>query len=199
MFVDLNPLGDALNSSDVPVSTDGYPTFSPDATATITVANIGAAATNLLIPYLVSDAAFDTGIALANTTTDPWSGSGGATGTSGGLHAYFYPRSADGGVGDAIDPVHTSSTVTPGVGLSSDGELAAGATWTVTLTELLTAAGADSNVFAGYIFIEADFLLAHGISFIFDATGGPFVSFSPMLTMDTTDIDARNDFESLGF
>ena len=47
--------------------------------------------------------------------------------------------------------------------------------------------------------MEANFLLAHGISFIYDATGGPFVSFSPMLTMDSTQIDQRDDFESLGF
>ncbi len=199
VVANFNPIGDALDSDDVPQDTDGYPVFDDATSNSITVVSIGSAVTNLLIPYLVSDSAFDTGIALANTTMDPWSGNGGATAGSGVVSAYFYPRSADGGVGDAIASVTTSSTVTPGIGLSDDGTLAAGATWTVTLTELLDAAGEDSDVFAGYIFMEANFLLAHGISFIYDATGGPFVSFSPMLTMDSTQIDQRDDFESLGF
>ena len=61
----------------------------------------------------------------------------------------------------------TSATVRPGLGLSADGTLAAGGTWTVLLSEMLTAAGQTGD-FVGYIFIQTNFLLAHGAATISD-------------------------------
>ena len=91
----------------------------------------------------------------------------------------------------------TSATAKPGIGLDAAGLLVAGGTHSVLLTELLTAAS-QTSTFTGYVFIETNFLLAHGISFVSDFTG-PFTSFSPMLVLNQTQTTARTGFESLGF
>jgi hypothetical protein len=69
----------------------------------------------------------------------------------------------------------------PGIGLSSNGTLAAGSTWTVLLSELLTAAGQTSGTFTGYIFIQANFINAHGAAFVSDFRN--FTSASPVLVL----------------
>src|SRR5689334_708897 len=63
--------------------------------------------------------------------------------------------------------ITTSSTVRPGSGLSSYGALAVGATWSVLMSQLLTAAG-QTGSFQGYVFITANFLNAHGTATISD-------------------------------
>ena len=197
---DLAPIGGANSTATAtngyPTASGGYPRFLSAPTAAITVVNIVPSRTNLLVPYLVSGGGFDTGIVIANTTADPWSGAGGAAATAGTITYHFYPRTAT-GAGTAWS-LTTGSTVTPGVGLATaDGTLAAGATHSVLLSELL-AAGNQTGDFTGYVFIETNFLLAHGISFVSDFTG-PFTSFSPMLVLNQTQVTARTAFESLGF
>ena len=80
--VDLAPVAAAYStasgSGGFPTSTT-YPRFAAAPTASFTVVSIIAARTNLLVPYLVADGTFDTGIVIANTTADPWSGIGGGT------------------------------------------------------------------------------------------------------------------------
>jgi len=150
----------------LPSEASGYPTFTDLEVGPVTVVNIVPANTTLLMPYAITLAPFDTGIAIANTTADPFgTGSGGATPASGALTLNFFPSSAT-GAGTSFT-LTTSSTVRPGVGLSSDGTLAAGATWTVLLSQLLTAAGQTGN-FTGYVFIQANFLAAHGTATISD-------------------------------
>jgi len=144
----------------------GYPTFTDLEVGPITVVNIVPANTTLLMPYALTLSPFDTGLAIANTTADPFgSGSGGATPASGTLQLNFYPTSAT-GAGTPFT-LSTSATVRPGAGLSSDGTLASGATWTVLLSQLLTAAGQTGN-FIGYVFIQTNFLNAHGTATISD-------------------------------
>jgi len=66
--------------SGVPTTTGGYPRFTTLST-TVTIGSIGQATTTLLIPFVARvGTQFDTGIAIANTTKDPFGGaaSGGA-------------------------------------------------------------------------------------------------------------------------
>src|SRR5437867_12658255 len=121
----------------------------------------------MLIPYALVLLPYDTGIAIANTTKDPFgTSSGGATPGNGTITVDLFPTTSTGGAGTPFS-LTTSTTVKPGGGLSSDGTLAAGATWTVLLSQLLTAAG-QTGGFTGYIFIRANFLDAHGTATISD-------------------------------
>ena len=159
---DLEPLGTSLTGG-VPTATGGFPRFATNVTAAVTVSNIVAATTNLLIPFIVNDGlagGFNTGISIANTTADPYT-LGSATAASGTLTFTFYPRTAT-GAGTAWS-LTTSSSILPGVGLSTDGTLASGGTWSGLLSELM-AAGNVTGALTGYVFIQTNFLFAHGIS-----------------------------------
>ena len=161
------PLGDGVDTLGVPRQDQGYPAFLAADVGPTTIVNIIAANTTLLMPYGVVVGGFDTGIAIANTTSDPFgSGGGGATKANGTLVVDFFPTTPTGGAGTPFT-LTTSSTVKPGSGLSSDGTLASGATWTVFLSELRSAAGQTGN-FSGYLFIRANFLNAHGTATITD-------------------------------
>lgn len=174
------PIGAALTGNLAPSEADGYPKFAQADVGPVTVANVVSATTTLLVPFAVRDLGFDTGISLANTTADPFgTSSGGATPAAGTLRLDFFPRAATGGAGTTFS-LTTSATARPGIGLSADGTLAAGATWTVLLSELLTAAG-QTGSFTGYMFIQTNFLNAHGAPFVSDFRN--FTSFSPMLVL----------------
>jgi len=150
----------------LPTETGGYPTFTDIEVGPLTVVNIVPASTTMLMPYALVLPPFDTGLAVANTTADPFgTGAGGATPASGTLVLNFFPTTAT-GAGTSFS-LTTSSTVRPGTGLSSDGTLAPGATWSVLLSQLLTAAG-QTGTFQGYVFIQANFLDAHGTATISD-------------------------------
>ena len=161
------PFGDGVDSAGVPRQDQGYPTFVEGDVGPTTIVNIVPANTVMLMPYALVLPPFDTGLAVANTTKDPFgSGAGGATPGNGAITVDFFPTTSTGGAGTPFS-VTTTSTVKPGGGLSSDGTLAAGATWTVLLSQLLTAAGQTGN-FIGYVFIRANFLDAHGTATISD-------------------------------
>jgi len=179
----------------VPTEVGGYPTFTDVEVGPVTVVNIVAASTTLLMPYAITLPPYDTGLAIANTTADPFgAGSGGATPASGTIVLNFYPTSATGGAGTPFS-LTTSSTVRPGGGLSSDGTLAAGATWTVLLSQLLTAAGQTGN-FTGYIFVQTNFLDAHGTATISDFKTYSLTSNVLVLAPPAT--SPRSAAESLG-
>lgn len=190
------PLGAQVAANGTPIDTNGYPTFVQADVGPVTIVNVVAANTTLLVPFAVRDGGFDTGIALANTTADPFGSSGGgATAQSGTVRLDFFPRAATGGAGTTFS-LTTSATARPGIGLSADGTLAAGATWTVLLSELLTAAG-QTGSFTGYIFIQTNFLLAHGAPFVSDFRN--FTSFTPMLVLPPPITTARVGTEMLHF
>ncbi len=161
------PFGDGVDSSGLPRQDQGYPAFVEGDVGPTTIVNIVPANTVMLIPYALVLLPYDTGIAVANTTKDPFGTSaGGATPGNGTITVDFFPTTSTGGAGTPFS-LTTSSTVKTGSGLSSDGTLAAGATWTVLLSQLLTAAGQTAS-FNGYIFIRANFLDAHGTATISD-------------------------------
>jgi hypothetical protein len=133
-------------------------------TSATQVVSIYGASTTLLVPYAVNMSGllgYNTGIAVANTTTDPGTGFMGFTTAvkqSGAITFYFYPQTG---------PTFTYATTagSPGSGLNSDGTLKTGGTYVVLLDQLLTAAG-QSLDFTGYIFIITNFTNAHGQYFI---------------------------------
>lgn len=131
------------------------------AAATPLVTVVGAN-TVLLIPYAVNQPTngFNTGIAIANTTTDPFTGTASAAKQNGTITFSFFPQT-----GTAPAPYTTSST-TPGEGLNN-GVLETGRLYTVLLSQLLEAAGVTGD-FSGYIFIQCSFTNAHGQYFISD-------------------------------
>jgi hypothetical protein len=189
------PIGAALSGGNAATAADGYPRFAQADVGPVTVASIVSATTTLLVPFAVRDLGFDTGISLANTTADPFGTGGGATASGGTLRVDFFPRAATGGAGTTFS-LTTSATTRPGIGLSSDGTLAAGATWTVLLSELLTAAG-QTGSFTGYMFIQTNFLNAHGSPFVSDFRN--FTSFSPMLVLPPPIATSRSGEVGLSF
>src|SRR5206468_3034813 len=151
----LGTLG-ALLSDAVTGQVPRYASTLQPATA-LTVVTIVPATTNLLIPFVVSGGGFDTGIAISNTTADPFGATtGGATAANGSIVYNFFPN------GGTPFSFTTGAAGTPaGNGGLTSGVLNAGNTYAVLLTQLLTAAG-KSTSFAGYIFITTNFTNAHG-------------------------------------
>jgi len=168
------PIGDALNNSTstalgLPqLGTGGaYPTFTQLDVGPVTVVNIVAASTTLLIPLAEKVGPFDTGISIANTTNDPFGvGGGGSTPSAGTLRFDFFPSTAT-GAGTACF-LQTSATSRPGVGIASDGTVPAGATYLALLSQLLPQSNCAAGDFFGYIFITANFLNAHGQATVSD-------------------------------
>jgi hypothetical protein len=175
----MSPIGPALDDQQRPTVTGGFPRFAQEDVGPVVIVNIVASNTTMLVPFATVGLGYDTGLSIANTTADPFGASGGASPTAGTLQLNFFPRTAT-GAGTAFS-LTTSATAAPGQGLSSNGTLAAGGTWTVLLSELLTAAGQTSGTFTGYIFIQANFINAHGVAFVSDFRN--FTSASPILVL----------------
>jgi len=189
-------LTQVTNSAGSTTSTVVFPRYNAAEVGPATIGNVIAATTTLLLPLAEKLAVgFDTGISIANTTADPFGASnGGATATAGKLTFDFFPRTTT-GAGTPFS-LTTSATVKPGTGLSADGTLAAGGTWTALLSELLTAA-AQPGDFVGYIFIRTDFLNAHGMATVSDFKTTSLAS--QVLVLDPPSITSRskNASESL--
>ncbi len=165
----LSPICDTIiTDTGVPTTANGYPCFAQADNGPVTIVNIVPTNTTMLMPYAAVIPPFDTGLAVANTSADPFGGTGGggAVPSAGTLRLDFFPTASTGGAGTPFS-LTTSATVRPGAGLSSDGSLAAGATWTVLFSQLLSAAGQTGN-FIGYVFIQANFLNGHGTATISD-------------------------------
>jgi len=135
-------------------------------TAAVQVVSIFGASTTLLVPYAVNQDVlfgYNTGFAIANTTTDPGTSIIGfktAVKQFGKIAFYFYPQTGT--------PFSYATTAgSPGSGLSADGTLKSGGSYVALLDQLLAAAGAP-KAFTGYIIIVTDFTNAHGQYFISD-------------------------------
>jgi hypothetical protein len=166
--------------------TAAFPIFAPSVVSGPTVVSIVPANTTLLIPFAVAQGAFDTGIAIANTSADPFGGLG-ATPQSGTVTVNLFPSTAT-GAGTSVN-FTTSATKLAGTGIAADGTIPAGATWTVNLSQLLPLAG-QTGGFIGYIFIQANFLPAHGAAYVYNGTG--FTSSTPVLVLPPPSTNGRN-------
>lgn len=111
---------------------------------------IGACRTILLFPYLTNQIGFDTGVVIANTSSDPLAGNS-ARQQQGGCTLYFYGGTTGGG---AAPSAQTTQVVPTGQQLSFT--LSGGGTY--------GAPGAPG--FQGYMFAICDFQFAHGYAFV---------------------------------
>jgi len=104
---------------------------------------------NLLFPFVTNIAGFDTGVALANTTADPY----GTVAQTGTVILNYYGTTSGGG---AQPPAFTTSAITGGqeliFTLSNGGNFGVPAT----------------PGFEGYIIAQANFQYCHGFAFISD-------------------------------
>ncbi len=115
------------------------PRFSDSLDVTKTIATIGTCTTALLYPYVINVNGFDTGLAIANTTTDPF----GTANQAGTCSLYFYGTSAP-----ATIPFVTPTVATGTVYANLASTLAAG--------------------FSGYMIATCNFQDAHGFAFVSD-------------------------------
>jgi hypothetical protein len=117
------------------------------------IITINACSTNLLFPFVTNQSGFDTGIAISNTSQDPF---GTATQT-GACTINYYGNTTGGGAAPAAQ---TSGVVAPGAQLlfvvSSGGNL--------------NIAGTPG--FQGYIIAQCAFQYAHGFAFVTDGPVG---------------------------
>jgi hypothetical protein len=124
----------AAASSTLPV-----PRFSDSLDITKNVAVINLCTTPLLYPYVINVNGFDTGLAIANTTTDPF----GTAAQAGTCALYFYGSSAP-----TVNPFITTTVATGTVYANLASTLAPG--------------------FAGYMIASCNFQFAHGFAFVSD-------------------------------
>jgi hypothetical protein len=169
------------------------PSYAADVlTAANSLVQISSGSSMLLLPYAVNWEGYNTGIAIANTTTDPGLEEMGFTDgmetfpQDGAITFYFYSRE-----GDQFN--YTTTAGSPGQGLNAQGKVPSGGMYTVLLSELLNETGwAD---FTGYIFVKTNFTNAHGEYFVsnfIDFTHGAL-----MLVIDTENEMGRPVVEKL--
>jgi len=115
------------------------PRFSDSLDITKTVATITLCTTPMLFPYVINVNGFDTGLAIANTTTDPF----GTSAQAGTCSLYFYGSSAP----------TTNPFITPTV---------------ATGTDYANLASTIAPGFSGYMIAVCNFQYAHGFAFISD-------------------------------
>lgn len=133
-----------LSTTDVASSTAPVPRFVQNPAATFPI-NLAACETRLLFPFVTSIPGWDTGIAISNTTADPF----GTPSQSGTCTLNFY--------GTPSNSTQTSSSIAAGAQLlfaMSQGNAAQNIT-------ALTG-------FTGYLIARCNFQFAHGYAFISD-------------------------------
>jgi hypothetical protein len=151
-----------VNASFAPLSTVNtasasapIPRFCDNSTPRNTFA-INPCACNLLFPFVTNQAGFDTGIALANTSLDPF-----GTPTQAGTVSLFYFGNTVGG--GAAPPTQTTSAVVP-----------AGQELVFTLSNGGNFGIAATPGFQGYIISTARFQYCHAFAFISDVGAQKF-------------------------
>lgn len=184
----LTPNDAALTAANLPVTTPAYhaPKFAVS-NISQTILTVLQTSTNLLIPFASTQATYDTAIAIANTTTDPFGAAGGgATAQNGGITFYFYPND-----GSTISSYNTATaTAPPGSGLTS-GVLTSGSTYTVSLIQLLKAAAPTrTTAFSGYIIAVVQSTDCHGIAYITNYSA--FTSYTPLLVIPNPAVTSRS-------
>jgi hypothetical protein len=179
--VQLAPTGaalSALNAALVGLTTGQVPRYqaSLQPATPVTVVIFPPSNTVLLTTFAFVGPGYNTGIALANTTVDPFGVAGGGAAASSGTVSFFFAKN------DGTTKTYTTTTGSPGSGLTGAGVVAAGSTYVVNLSDLLSAAAFGSS-FSGYIFITANFTHAHGAATIYTTSNGAAALSTPVLVM----------------
>jgi hypothetical protein len=136
------------------------PSFSSTATSIVTTSTVTftPCTTNLLFPFVTNANGFETGIAIANTSKDPFT-SGGASPQSGTCTLNFYMS----GVSGATNP---TAVTAPNLTEGANQPYLAGETYAFTLTQALGVNTANPATFQGYIIAQCQFNYGHGFGYI---------------------------------
>jgi hypothetical protein len=155
-----------------PVGSTNIPSFSSTSTSTtLTGSTFSGCITNLLFPFVTNTLGFDTGLAIANTSTDPFSSvGGGATPQAGNCTMNFYGSGAP-------SPANVTTANIP-----------SGTVFTQVLSGVAPG-------FQGYLIAQCNFQFAHGFAFITDgvgANGGLSQGYLALVIPDTNINGGRN-------
>lgn len=127
-------------------------------TTTTNFIRIQACQTNLLFPYVTNWAGFDTGIAIANTSDDPFSDPNNRR-QAGRCRMNYFGRLPNGNAPTTLRE-------------ETDREVASGETITMVLSSGGGLGLRGNANFQGYIIAQCDFRFAHGFAFITDGPIG---------------------------
>jgi hypothetical protein len=134
------------------------PSFSSTPTDTVTANTFTFAActTNLLFPFVTNANGFETGIAIANTSKDPFKS---ATPQSGTCTLNFYMS----GVSGSTNP---TAVTAPNLTEGANQPFLAGETYAFTLTQALGVNTSNPATFQGYVIAQCGFSYGHGFAYI---------------------------------
>jgi hypothetical protein len=132
-------------------STLTIPRFISDTSAARNIFNINICRTVLLYPYVTNTAGYDTGVAIANTTTDPF----GTGAQSGSCKLNWYQGTTNPAQGDT-------------------GNIASGTVWANLASILVPGFGSGGPNGSGYMIAVCNFQFAHGFGVIQDLGGRNF-------------------------
>lgn len=171
-----NPTNGAFSASAGGVASSSLPIprFADTSTGK-TLANIQICQTVLMFPYVTTAAGFDTGLAISNTTQDPF----GTTGQNGACTLNWYQAGAGG-----TNPAPTTTT-----------SVGSGTTYT-TLASATTNAGTN---FTGYMIAVCNFQYGHGYAAITDVGArGIFASYLALVVGADNSLSRGPAAEMLG-
>lgn len=138
--------GITASVSFAPVGATTVPNFVVgSSTNTVTGSTFNTCTTSLLFPFVTNQLGFDTGLAISNTSTDPF-GTRGATAQAGTCALNFYGSGAP----------SPANVTTPNVPTGT------------TYTQVLSGVAAG---FQGYVIAQCNFQYAHGFAFITNGVG----------------------------
>jgi len=133
----------------IPIPTNYLPWFA-NTGVPLNVSAFSVCETDLLFPFVTSVGNYETGIAIANTASDPF----GTTGQPGACSLYFY---GSGQVPAATSPVTATTTMMA-------ASIPIGGVSTTVVSPFI------GTAFTGYVIARCQFLFAHGFAFV---TNGP--------------------------
>jgi hypothetical protein len=124
-------------------------------TTPATVLAFSTCTTTLLFPFVTNQAGFETGIAIANTSVDPF---GSAKAQSGTCTLNYY--------GASSTVANPTKTTAPNTNETTGAPYLAGETYAFTLTSALAATTGNPATFQGYVIAACNFQFAHGFAYI---------------------------------
>lgn len=136
-----------------------------DTSSARTLFNVNACSTNILFPFLTNQVGFDSGIAIANTSTDPF----GTAPQAGPCKLNYYGETTGGGAA----PAAQTSAVVP-----------SGKTLTATLSSGGNYGIAATPGFQGYVIAQCNFQYGHGFAYISDVGANRIAEAYLALVMD---------------
>jgi len=176
-----------VDMSFAPVSTNTsasssapIPRFVDLSTGGLNLVTVKICQTDLLFPFVTNEAGFETGLAIANTTTDPF----GTTAQNGACAMSFY---GDNTV--ATNATTTAPCLTAG---ACSGTISSGKVYTNTVS------GVVGSAFQGYMIAVCNFQFAHGFAFVSDthATNLAMGYLAIVLTDGGTGLSRGNSWET---